>query len=96
MSRAKMSRRQFAKTAAASALLGATAPEAASAAQPEVTTDAQALYELIRIRYGQHLDAEQLKRVRTSIENHMRIAGRLRKFPVGQVDPAFIFQADVP
>jgi hypothetical protein len=95
MSQTKMNRRQFAKTAAASAVLATTAAGPASAAQPEVSTDVQALYELIRIRFGQHLDAEQLKRVRTSIENHLRTAARLRKFPVGQVDPAFVFQADI-
>jgi hypothetical protein len=51
---------------------------------------------LIRIRYGTHLDAEQLKRVRASVDNGVRRAGRLRKFPVNQDDPAFVFSPDVP
>jgi hypothetical protein len=92
-----LTRREFAQAAAAgtvSATLGA-AP-ATAATQPEPTSDAQALYEMIRLRYGQHLDAEQLKRIRASIEGHIRRADRLRKFPVGQDDPVFVFHAEVP
>jgi hypothetical protein len=97
MSQSKLNRRQFAKAATASAMLAATAAEStASAAQPEISTEAQALCEMIRIRFGQHLDEAQLKRVRASVEAGLRRAGRLRKFPVGQDDPAFVFQADVP
>ena len=101
MSRSKITRRQFAKAAAAGAVAaaGAAVPPEALAdqqAQPEQANDAQALYEMIRIRYGQHLDAEQLKRVRTSVERNVQMAGRLRKFPVNQDDPCFVFTPDVP
>ena len=77
-----MNRRQFAKAATASAMLAATATGPASAAQPEISTEAQALYEMIRIHFGQHLDEAQLKRVRASIEAGL-ISWRAgcRKFP---------------
>jgi predicted lipid-binding transport protein (Tim44 family) len=99
MSESKLTRRQFAKAAAAGAVAAAgTVPPAEALAdqqQPEAANDAQALYEMIRIRYGQYLDAEQLKRVRTSVERNVQMAGRLRKFPVNQDDPCFVFTPDV-
>ena len=101
MSESKLTRRQFAKAAAAGAVAAAgTVPPAEALAdqqqQAEAASDAQALYEMIRIRYGQFLDAEQLKRVRTSVERNVQMAGRLRKFPVNQDDPCFVFTPDVP
>jgi hypothetical protein len=101
MSESKLTRRQFAKAAAVGAAAAAgTVPPAEALAdhqqqQPEAANDAQALYEMIRIRYGQYLDAEQLKRVRTSVERNVQMAGRLRKFPVNQDDPCFVFTPDV-
>ena len=96
MSKKGLSRRDFAKLAAVSAIAAApgAAPAAQEAAQP--ATDAQALFEMIRARYGKHLDAEQLKQVQAAIASNLRAAERLRKFSVGQDDPAFAFSADVP
>jgi predicted lipid-binding transport protein (Tim44 family) len=96
MKQPKITRRQFAKVAAAGAVATAAAPALAGTTQPEPAPDARALYEMIRSRYGKHLDAEQLQRVRTRVLANVRMAERLRKFPVGQDDPAFVFQADVP
>jgi len=89
-----MTRRDFARAAAAGAVAAASAPLDAAQAQP--APDAQALYEMVRARYGKHLDAEQLKQVQAAIASNLRAAERLRKFPVGQDDPAFAFSADVP
>ncbi len=90
-----MTRRDFARAASAlAAAAGLAAP--ARAAQPPATSDAQALYDLIRARHGKHLDATQLQDVRADIEGNLRRAEALRKFPVGQADPAFVFSADVP
>jgi hypothetical protein len=100
MSESKLTRRQFAKAAAAgaAAAAGTVTPAQALAdqQQPEAASDAQALYEMIRIRYGQYLDEEQLKRVRASVERNVQMATRLRKFPVNQDDPCFVFTPDVP
>jgi len=99
MSESKLTRRQFAKAAAAGAVAAAgaaTPAEALADQQPEAANDAQALYEMIRIRYGQYLDEEQLKRVRASVERNVQMATRLRKFPVNQDDPCFVFTPDVP
>ena len=51
--------------------------------------------EIMRLRFGKFLDDDQLKRLRGRIENRLQAAERLRKFPVGQDDPAFVFQSDV-
>jgi hypothetical protein len=90
-----INRRDFTKAAAlAAAGLATPTPAAAAAAQPPATTDVQALYDLIRARYGKYLDANQLQDVRDDIEGNVRRAAQLRKFPVGDVDPAFVFSAD--
>jgi hypothetical protein len=97
MSQSQVTRREFAKAAAATVvgIAGASSPSL-EAAQPESkNAQAQALYEMIRGRYGKHLDAQQLQSVHTRIEANLRSAERLRKFPVGQDDPAFVFQADI-
>jgi hypothetical protein len=100
MSRSKITRRQFAKAAAAGAVAAAGVAVPAQALadaqqQPAPANDVEALYEMIRSRYGQYLDAEQLKRVRASVERNAQMAGRLRKFPVNQDDPDFVFTPDV-
>jgi hypothetical protein len=98
MDKSNLTRRQFAGLAAAATapfLLAPTAKAAPLQAQP-TPNDVQALADLIRSRYGKHLDEDQLKRVRTRIEGLVRSADRLRKIAVGQDDPAFVFQADVP
>jgi hypothetical protein len=106
MSQSRVSRRQFAKAAAVTAMGACALPASAAPiepmqaqppnpAQPAAPTAAQALYDLMRARYGQHLDEAQLQRVRTQIENQIRTAERLRNFPVGQDDPDFAFSPDV-
>jgi hypothetical protein len=95
--KANLTRREFAGLAAVAAvpLLGAPAAAAPLQAQPS-PGDVQALADLMRARYGKYLDEDQLKSVRARIEGLIRAADRLRKFTVGQDDPAFVFQADIP
>jgi hypothetical protein len=96
----KPTRRQFAKNVVALA----AAPVAASAAPAqEPTTPArpatpgQALAELIRIRYSQHLTADQLRRVTQRVENNFRMADRLKRTTLQNgEEPAFEFTADLP
>jgi hypothetical protein len=98
MDQSHLTRREFAGLAVATTvpLLLAPTIEAAPLQTQPVSTEVQALADLIRARYGKHLDEDQLKRVRTRIEGLVRAADRLRKVTVGQDDPAFVFQADVP
>jgi hypothetical protein len=97
MDKTNITRREFAGLAAAAAVpLLATPSEAAPLQAQPSAADVQALSDLIRGRYGKYLDEDQLKSLRSRIEGLVRAADRLRKFPVGQDDPAFVFQADVP
>ena len=97
MDESNLTRREFAGLAASAAVPLLTSPALAAPLQAQPgPSDAQALTDLIRARYGKHLDEEQLKSVRRRIEGLVRAADRLRKVPVGQDDPAFVFQADMP
>jgi hypothetical protein len=46
----------------------------------------QALTEVVRQRYGKHLDEDQLKAVQRSIGFHVSTAERLSKFPLKNSD----------
>ena len=87
-------RREF----AALALLGAGATGAAQA-QPEKVpaTVADALVEVVRLRHGEHLTAEQLRAVKAGIARTQASAERLRRVKLVNADePDFIARADVP
>jgi hypothetical protein len=104
----KTTRRDFTKTVATLAvapLTVAAAESTAAADQPAqtppprdpLTVAADALTEIVRARHGRHLTDEQIRRVRQSIQNNLRSAERLRRFPLNNSDePAFLFSADVP
>jgi hypothetical protein len=89
------SRREFARTVA---LLAAT-PLAATAQQPAARKDApasvaDALTEIVRLRYSKHLTAEQLKAIRASIARSQRSADALKQLKLQNGDePAFVFTA---
>jgi hypothetical protein len=75
------------------------APALAAAAEkePPAAAVAEALAEVVRIRHGKHLDAEQRKAVTTSILRNQLAAERLRDFKLQNGDePAFTFRADLP
>jgi hypothetical protein len=92
----KKTRRNFHKATAAlaaGALFG-TATE--SHAQQPAATVADALLEIVRTRYGQFLDEDQLRSVRRSIASRLASAEQLRRVPLKNSDePAFAFSADV-
>ena len=107
----KSSRRQFAKTLAAMAatpLLARVTPAQAqepAAAKPkppqtpppdQPSPAAEAMTEVVRIRYGKNLADEQLNEVKRSIDRSMRSADRLKQFKLKNGDePAFGFSAEV-
>lgn len=94
------SRRQFHKTVAALATGSATA--ATALAQPNeqpkdpAAATAEALFTVIRARYGQFLTAEQLDLVQRSVRNRVATAETLRRVQLKNSDePAFAFSADI-
>jgi hypothetical protein len=59
------------------------------------TADAEALAEVVRIRYGKNLSDDQLGEVKRSVYQRVRGADRLKQFKLANGDePAFIFSAD--
>jgi hypothetical protein len=95
-------RRQFARKVAALAAAPVAASVSTAAAQEQaqparMATVGQALAEIIRLRHGQHLDADQLCRVAQRIDNNQRMADRLKRIPLQNgEEPAFQFTPDVP
>jgi hypothetical protein len=98
---APTTRREFHKTITLMAATPLTtglesAPAEAAQTQPP-RTSAEALIELVRIRYGKHLDDEQLQAVRRSIERQLLSAELLRKSRLKNSDePDFVFSPDLP
>jgi hypothetical protein len=93
-------RRQFAKDVAvlaAAPVAASTAPAQEQAAPSRPATAGQVLAELVRLRYGQHLTADQLRRVTQRVENNLRMADRLKRTALQSGDePEFEFTADLP
>jgi hypothetical protein len=59
------------------------------------TPDAEALAEVVRIRYGKNLSDDQLAEVKRSINGRIRTADRLKQFKLANGDePAFVFSAN--
>jgi hypothetical protein len=96
----KPTRRQFARKVAAlaAAPVAATAAGAQEQAPPARPASAgQALAELIRLRYGRHLDDAQFRRVTQRVESNLRMADRLNRVTLQNgEEPAFQFTPDVP
>jgi hypothetical protein len=101
----KNSRREFAKklvTIAATPLLTRYGSSASSIAEPQAQTPeqpspvAEALTEVVRLRYGKNLDEEQIKSIKQSIDQAQRSAERLKQIKLANGDePAFVFSADL-
>jgi hypothetical protein len=94
---ARPNRRRFLKAAAAiSATAAVAAPALAHADDPPAApTAAQALGDLVRARFGQHLNAEQLKRAQGDVASLVRTADALRRIPLEHSEePATVFAAD--
>jgi hypothetical protein len=98
------SRREFNKTLAALAAASLSPAMTQSAAQepspaksnPRAGT-AEALMEIVRLRYGEYLSDEQIKEVQRSLQRSLDSAARLKQFKLANSDePAFTFSADLP
>ena len=106
----RTSRRAFARTlaaaAAAPALLPAAvlaqtapAPTAAPTPTPVPTPEApssvaEALTEVVRIRWGKHLSGEQLAEIAKAIDGRQRAAETMKKTRLANADePDFVFTA---
>jgi hypothetical protein len=91
----RITRRQLGPAVAA-----ALAAPAALAAQDEKPKEpreaaADALLEIVKLRYGKQLDAAKLKAVRGSLLSNLSTAERLRK-AAADGGPAFVFSAELP
>src|SRR5436305_14940246 len=89
-------RRRFMKAAAATATAAVAAPALARAGDPPAApTAAQALGDFVRARFGQHLNAEQLKRAQGEVASLVRTADALRRIPLEHAEePATVFVAE--
>lgn len=105
----RRTRREFAKSlavVAATPLIAKAgiAPEAETAAAQQTpppanpfAPQAEALTEVVRRRYSQYLNKEQLEAVSRSIERALRGGDTLNKFALTNGDePAFVFSAGLP
>jgi len=106
--RTRATRRQFLRTVAATAVFPSALPLLAETAgrkggreivplqQQPLTPSAaaDALGELVRVRYGRFLTEEQLADVKRQIERSLRSAERLRSIPLTNADePDLVFRA---
>jgi len=100
---AQSSRREFNKALAAltAAPLSRNATEAKAQEQRGAKANpaasaAEALTEIVRLRYGKYLSEEQLKEIRRSLERSLGSADRLKQFKLKNSDePAFVFSAEL-
>jgi hypothetical protein len=104
---ASTTRREFAKSVAALAVVpfvgsdakGATidaGPDPAPKPDPlQVSSDA--LMAIVGSRYGEHIMEDQLKEIQRSIESRLRSGERLKRVKLQNSDePDFIFSPDLP
>ncbi|HYH86149.1 MAG TPA: hypothetical protein VEX60_11895 [Pyrinomonadaceae bacterium] len=70
-------------------------PTPATAQQPQPPSPVAVAYaEIARLRFGEHLSAEQLESVKRDLEGNVRTADRLRAYKLKNSDePDFIFIA---
>jgi hypothetical protein len=62
---------------------------------PAPSPAAEALLEVVRIRYGKIITEEQMNEIKQSIDQALRAADRLKQFKLTNGDePAFAFSAD--
>ena len=98
MASQKTTRRQFHKAVATAAFVGPLAAfESAAAGDAPAPRAADALMDLVRARYGKHLNEDRLKRVRGRVEGALAGAERLREVALRNADePDFVFFAEGP
>jgi hypothetical protein len=92
-------RRRFLKSLAAAPLAVVQPPAPTpspppSAPPPPEPRAAELLTDLVRARFGEHLDAAALEDVKKGIEGALQSAARLRQVPLGNADePPTTFEA---
>ena len=80
--------------AAKSAVTPAAPDTSKAAAPPPPSEDAKALASIVQRRYGQHLDADQMKAITEELENRVQGGQRLRASKLANGDePDFTFHA---
>jgi hypothetical protein len=91
MPRHRLTRRQLGLAA-----LAAAAPAAAAQDEkPKPPSAADALLEIVKLRYGKQLDEAKLKAVRGNLQRDLATAEKLHKLEVAD-EPAFAFSAELP
>ncbi len=69
-------------------------PAPASDQPPEISDEGRALAEVVRVRYGDHLNADQMSEIQKELTWRMRAGAALRRFKLANGDePDFIFKA---
>jgi hypothetical protein len=75
----------------------AATPPAAPAVDPGIAADARTLVDLVKRRWGDRLDAQQLDAVREDIEGNLGASAALRKLELTNADePDVVFRAEAP
>jgi len=93
----RTTRRGFAKSLAALAAVPGVAAGQSAPAPRDPADAADALVQLLRLRLGEQIGEEQLRRLRGSVRANLARAERLRAFPLtGADEPAFVYHAEVP
>lgn len=91
-----MDRRDFGLAVAGLAVGGLADTAAGQSAVPDLAT-ANALTDIVKARWGQHLNEEQTVKLRLSLQRSLAAAGRMAAFKLQNGDePAFVFSAEVP
>jgi hypothetical protein len=72
----------------------AVPPDTTAQGKPEISEDARDLAEIVRRRYGKHLDPNQLERVTEELDSRLQSGQRLRDVKLGNhEEPDFAFRA---
>jgi FtsP/CotA-like multicopper oxidase with cupredoxin domain len=88
-------RRRFLKGAAAAAAMSALPPAAQAGDPPATPTSTQAMNDLIRARFGKHLNEGQLKRAQAEVAGVLRSAEIIKAVNLELAEePAMVFVAE--
>jgi hypothetical protein len=92
--RATASSEPLVRDVSTAAIGKSTASSFQTPADQKPSPDAEALAQLVRLRYGKELSDDQMNEVKRSIDNRLRNADRMKQFKLANGDePVFIFSA---